>query len=366
VTRTRRMTSPRRRGAAAGLVAALIGLLAGGYLVGSALAASGPTISVTFPANAGAYNAAGWAAGCSPAGICGTASAANGFSSVAVSIRQQSTGDYWNGSSFVAGSPIFNTATGTTSWNYSFTPPTESSPDIYQVEAQVTDEQDNHADAVVSFTYQTAPPPAPVITVEPSNPTSSTGALFTFYDTETGVTLWCSLDSSTASKCDGFYTASNLSVGQHCFAVYAVDPAGNQSPTTSYCWVISGDSPTFGVGGNLTTDLYPGTTEPLDMTFTNPSSVPIEIQPSGLTSSNIAVSTSDPTGCPASNFEVTQGLQAAITIPADTFTPVSLQQLDVSSSDWPAVEMVDTDTNQDACEGVTLTLTYSGIEASGS
>ncbi len=70
-------------------------------------------------------------------------------------------------------------------------------------------------------------------------------------------------------------------------------------------------------------------------------------------------------GCASSNFAVKQGLTSAVTIPANTTTPVSLDQLDVPQTAWPVVAMLETDTNQDACQGAHLTLTYSGIEASG-
>jgi hypothetical protein len=273
------MTSPRRRGLAAGLVAAVIGVLAGGYFVVSALAASRPTISVTFPVTGDTYNAAAWTAGCSPAGICGTASASAGFSSVTVSIEQESTGDYWNGSSFVSGPPIFDAVTGTASWSYGFIPPADGS---YFVEAVVTDQSGARADAFLGFEY------------------------------------------------------------------------GN----------TAGDSSTFGVGGDLSTPLYPGTSEPLDMTFTNPSSSAITIDAAQLTGSNISIGTNQ-AACGSSNFQAA-GLGTNVTIPADQFTPISLSSLNVPQSDWPAITMIDTNANQDACEGATLTLTYSGIEASGS
>jgi hypothetical protein len=272
------MTSA-RRGVTAGLVAVVIGVLAGGYFVVSALAASRPTITVTFPVSGDAYNSAAWTAGCSPGGICGTASASAGFSSVAVSIRQQATGDYWNGSAFVSGPAIFDAATGTTSWNYQFTPPDDGA---YFVEARVTDQSGARADDFLGFQY------------------------------------------------------------------------GN----------TAGQSSTFGVGGNLSSPLYPGTNEPLDMTFTNPSSSSITIDSAGLTGSNISISTNQ-AGCGSSNFQAA-GLGTNVTIPADQFTPISLSSLNVAQADWPVITMIDTNANQDACEGATLTLTYSGIEASGS
>ena len=57
-----------------------------------------PAITLTFPADGRTYNAAGWSAGCPTAGICGTAADIAGVTDVAVAMRQQSNGKYWNGS----------------------------------------------------------------------------------------------------------------------------------------------------------------------------------------------------------------------------------------------------------------------------
>src|SRR5205814_4743583 len=60
-----------------------------------------PASTTTFPAADGAYNAASWAAGCPTPGLCGTATdALSSVQKVELSIKQESTGNYWNGASF--------------------------------------------------------------------------------------------------------------------------------------------------------------------------------------------------------------------------------------------------------------------------
>ena len=118
------------------------------------------------------------------------------------------------------------------------------------------------------------------------------------------------------------------------------------------------------MGGDLTTPLYPGVSEPLDLTFTNPNPGPITIAAGGITSANIAIRTNAP-ACAASNFEVSHGLNVSITIPAHTTPAVSLASLGTKQADWPVISMINTSANQDACEGAALTFTYSGIEATG-
>jgi hypothetical protein len=420
VTRFRRLTA-RRAGVRAGLVAVVVGVLTCGYLVVSALAVptvpapkitgspanpttslrcstdgsvssfcprsgsgfadladglhTGPTITLTFPADHDAYNAARWSTSCPRAGICGFTADPDGVKSVAVSIYQESSRRYWTGSSFSSYSRVFNTATGTTRWTYGFRPPRDG---WYRLAVQATDDRGNTSFRVADFRYDTAPPPAPRITREPSNPSEDTNPEFQFVDREwPHVTFWCSLDSGRVQPCtgdtdhdhdrrsvEGELQLKNVSPGPHCFSVYATDEAGNNSSRTRYCWTVRGRSSSFTVGGSLTSPLYPGTSEPLDLTFTNPSSSPITIAAGGVGSRNIAITTSQ-AGCAGSNFEVSQGLAASVTIPARQTTPVSLSSLSIPQADWPVITMINTNGNQDACEGAPLTLTYSGIEASG-
>ena len=186
--------------------------------------------------------------------------------------------------------------------------------------------------------------------------------------------------SPVAAPVQGEQRYSGLTIGLYCFYVYATNRAGARSRTTQYCWEVQGQPHPYPhphphphlhprlqnlvVGGNLLTPLFPGISEPLDLTFTNPNSVPITIPAGNLAAAHITVTTTQP-GCPDSDFEVVQGLTVSVTIPADQLTPISLTDLLVPTGDWPVIAMVDTNTNQDACEGAALTLTYSGIEASG-
>jgi hypothetical protein len=237
-------------------------------------------------------------------------------------------------------------------------------------------------------------PPAPVIVAYPPNPTKSRSARFTFTDAGwPNVRFSCELDAPPATWClrggrfprtltrgrrhgvEGEQQYSDLTYGPHCFYVQAVSRARKAGPIAQYCWSILPPSApfphhrhpvaqNFRVGGNLPEPLYPGTSEPLDLTFTNPNSAPITIAAGAITASTITITSNQP-GCGSSNFGATQGLTVAVTIPARQLVPLSLSALGVPEADWPVIEMVDTDTNQDACEGATLTLTYSGIEASG-
>jgi len=90
-----------------------------------------------------------------------------------------------------------------------------------------------------SWTVDTTPPPAPVITSTPKNPTTQTSARFSFGDTQKGVTFLCQLDGTAFSTCYSPTTYSGLNQGSHTFSVEAQDAAGNQSSATTFTWTIN-------------------------------------------------------------------------------------------------------------------------------
>lgn len=172
--------------------------------------------------------------------------------------------------------------------------------------------------------------------------------------TATGTTAW-------------HYKFTPPQAGGYTVYVRATDSLGNTTPagklvSVTFTYITAAQN--FAVGGSLTSPLYPGTGQSLNLTFTNPSSSPITIPSGGVSAGNITITTNAP-GCASSNFAVTKGLTVAVTIPAGQTTPESLSALGVPQAAWPVITMIETNTNQDACQGAKLTLTYSGIEATG-
>lgn len=79
-----------------------------------------PDTKITFPVTDLAYNDALWNASCG-SGICGTTTdTGGGVASVAVSVRQGASGNYWNGTAFASATEVLLPATGTTSWSLPF------------------------------------------------------------------------------------------------------------------------------------------------------------------------------------------------------------------------------------------------------
>jgi hypothetical protein len=209
---------------------------------------SPPSVAITFPANGGVYSATGWTAGCPSApGVCGSASDPSGVSAVALSIKQNATGKYWNQATpgYSSATELYNAATtsATTTgadWRYSLPLP---SPDGgYTVHVRATDGLGNQTAAASpassAFSIDTTPPPAPAITSHPANPTNQTNASFSFTDGETGVSYRCKLDLGAYSICASPKAYTGLSNGTHSFSVEAADTAGNISAATGYSWTV--------------------------------------------------------------------------------------------------------------------------------
>jgi hypothetical protein len=111
--------------------------------------------------------------------------------------------------------------------------------------------------------------------------------------------------------------------------------------------------PALMVSGNLPGPLNPGETEYVNLTVTNSYSSPVTL-PAHLLRVYLSGGT---TQCPlVTNFIVKHGITADITIPASTTT--TLSAIGIPKIVWPAVQMLETHTNQDACQGIPLAVSY--------
>jgi hypothetical protein len=321
-----------------------------------------PTIAIAFPANSRSYNALSWTSGCPAVGLCGTATDATGVQAIQVSIFQWSSLRFWNGTSFSSNTPVAKPATVTTpTWRYPMAVPADG---LYTVSVWGTDSLGNSTATLrplaVTFQVDTTPPPSPIITQQPENPTTSTNASVRFSDAEAGMSYQCKLDGGASLACNsGQANYTNLTVGDHCFQVLATDPAGNTSAAASTCWtvLISG---TFSIKGNASQLFSPGLSQLIDLSVTNPfnfamkvTSITVNVQPGTTKNSQPNAACSG-----TQNLIVSRPFSGTATVPANstkTFTQLALPQ-----TQWPVLQMPDLPINQDACKKTTFNIAYTG------
>ncbi len=149
--------------------------------------ATAPGSTTSFPAAAGRYNAAGWAAGCTTEGLCGTYSdATSGVAEVEISIRR-GTGNYWNGTAFSSATEVWNDTTlAAGDWAYAFDAADFPADDDYTVRVRAADVAGNVQSASSrTFAYDTTAPQT-TIDSSPSDPSGSADADFEFSASEAG------------------------------------------------------------------------------------------------------------------------------------------------------------------------------------
>jgi hypothetical protein len=138
---------------------------------------------------------------------------------------------------------------------------------------------------------------------------------------------------------------------------------------------VAGDSPGSGkvpaalpqiaIAGNADVPLEPGVPEGIDIQITNPNSAPVVV--TGLTARLQSVSAPNATGalpCTLGDFALQQySGPLPLTIPASSTR--SLAQFGDASAQWPQVAIIDRPTNQDGCQGATVTVAYSALGTVG-
>jgi len=218
----------------------------------------------------------------------------------------------------------------------------------------------------VSLTNDAAPP-VPVIAEAPPSISYFTWADFEFSDQSQHSSFECRLDNGPFALCGpGGTSYQGLGQGRHCFYVLAVQ-GGHRSAPRVFCWrrlpiTVHGG---FTIGGNAPHLFYPGTSEPLDLAITNPFKFAIKVLSVSVTVEPVPANNGVPDpACPAAtNLLVTRPLGATLIVPA--LSTKSLSALGVPQAQWPVLTMPDLPTNQDACEGATFTLLYSGTATTG-
>jgi hypothetical protein len=136
----------------------------------------------------------------------------------------------------------------------------------------------------------------------------------------------------------------------------AASPAITSSVTATLVVDANQSAKPFSIAGSAAGLLGPGIApSPIDLAVTNPNNQPLRITNFGVT-----VSGTSKAGCTAADFSVRQyGGSYPLTVPAGA-QGARLSSLGVPAAALPAVSMISTGGNQNACKGATVTLSYTG------
>jgi hypothetical protein len=228
-----------------------------------------PTASVTYPVNGTTYGA-DWTAM-----ITGTASAGAGatITSTKVAIEDTSTKQWWNRTSFASTTQMFGPVTGTTTWLLSFAADNLTSGDSYAVIAQATDSAGNVANSsTVTFTYKTAPPAPPTVSITYPVDNSTYGADWTGTITGTASSATGATITSTGAAIEDtttnqWWTGSSFSAATQTFVTvtgtttwYLPFGAGNLTSGDSYSVIAEATDSASNIGTSSTVSFTYGTT----------------------------------------------------------------------------------------------------------
>lgn len=246
--------------------------------------------------------------------------------------------------------------TAASTWSYS-TSPALSAAGTYRVTATQPDTAGNTGSSGErTVVIDKTPPPKPIFTNTPEASTEKTSAQFAWYDTEAGVHYQCALDGAGLASCSASgIELKNLSVGNHCFAVVALDAAGNASAPTTFCWSVT-TAVGFTISGGANQPLYPGgAAQSLNVSISNSNNFAIRVT---MLTVSIQSETINGTCSTSANFTVVHGLLTSAVIPAHSTK--SLSEAGVAASDRPQIRMFETNVNQNSCRNATLHLNYTG------
>jgi hypothetical protein len=200
------------------------------------------------------------------------------------------------------------------------------------------------------FRFHVAPPAAPSGGSVPAKPTRPSQRWRQFE---------CRLDRGDWGNCSSPLVLAALDPGEHSFAVRALSPRKRPGPAAHYNWLqLEPKQFTIRPAFDSLEELMPGAPpQQLPVRIENPNPAAIEV--TGLTVTVIP----DRAGCAADpNFSV---VPSSLT-PA---TPLSVPAggsatLPNAAASAPSLELRELPVNQNACQGATLNLTFSG-EARG-
>jgi hypothetical protein len=116
----------------------------------------------------------------------------------------------------------------------------------------------------------------------------------------------------------------------------------------------------FRIGGDSVKPLAPGSSAPINVTFTNLRGSTLVVERLRVRVRAVSAPNADADHpCSRADFNVRQ-VPAGFSVRVGPNATRSLQGLDVPVASWPRVRMVNRPVNQDGCKGASLSLSYGG------
>jgi hypothetical protein len=118
--------------------------------------------------------------------------------------------------------------------------------------------------------------------------------------------------------------------------------------------------PAYQISGDVGAPLWPGVPRAIDLTITNAASLPLSVTGLAVQIANVTSPRAMPAlPCSAADFAVQQySGPYPLVIPASSTR--SLKDLRIPAAAWPQVAIIDLPTDQDGCQGASLTFAYDG------
>jgi hypothetical protein len=197
--------------------------------------------------------------------------------------------------------------------------------------------------------------PKPSLADHPNRLAISAGARFGFTARGRRLRFECRLDKRPWRPCRSPVVFTGLSAGAHRFAVRAAGAGGSHGRSARFRWKVL-EPKDFSIAPQLAGlgKLYPGApAQPLPLTISNPN--PVRIFVTGLAVSPAAGA---PSCSSADNLVLTDaGVSNAAPLRVPAHGSVSLPTSGVPA---PAIRLRDLPVNQDACQGATFPLSFTG------
>ena len=170
--------------------------------------------------------------------------------------------------------------------------------------------------------------------------------------------------SPTTGNSSTLQIVSQSNTPEGSYTMHLVASGKDSNNTTQYAYAtvqldISKVGKAFSISGNLSGQLAPGVSQPLNLMLTNPNNQAIAISNLTVTAQSVVKAPTAVGPCTIADYAVIQySGPYPLSVPANG--SASLSTLGVASDKFPHVRMIDTATNQDGCKGATLSLAYSG------